>query len=142
MSISVAQVRSAIAEQVALVPGLKIVPFPGQYFGRVQNSLAHLGYSVSVDSSDAMEDRQRGSAPIYTKTNASVTFAYRIRPQDVLLDLDNATDKEELIIKKCISAYTSIRAGLEVRYNRSVRNIPDSIEYIIINVELSAYHHL
>ena len=142
MSISFAQCRSAIAAQVATIAGMKIIPFPGQYFGRVQNSLAHLGYSVSVDSSDAIADRQRATSPIYTKTNTVVTFAYRLRPQDVIIDLDAATDKEELLIKKCISAYTAIRPGLEVRYNRSTRTIPDSIEYIIIRIELSAYHHI
>ena len=142
MSISFANVRAAIAQQVATVAGMKIIPFPGQYFGRVQNSLAHLGYSVSVDTSEAMEDRQRATSPIYTRTNSVVTFAYRIRPQDVITDLDAATEKEELLIKKCIASYASIRPGLEVRYNRSTRTIPDSIEYIIIRIELSAYHHI
>lgn len=142
MSISYANVRSAIAQQVSTVTGMKIVPFPGQYFGRIQNSLAHLGFSVSIDSSDAMEDRQRATAPIYNRTNAVLTFAYRIRPQDVITDLDAATDKEEAIIKKCIGSYASIRPGLEVRYSRSTRTIPDSIEYIIIRIDLLAYHHI
>ena len=143
MSISLSQVRSAVASQVSSVAGFSQVKFPAEYFGRIENSIAHKGFSVSVSRSTAVGDRQRISEGIYTITDVVVIFGYRLRPKDIYpTDYDLCLDSEEEIIKKVLSSYSSIRAGTQIVYNGSNRSIPDSLEYMITQMEFTAYHHI
>ncbi len=142
MSIKVSQVRSAIAAKVEALPGFKELPFPGEYLGRVQNSIAHKGFAVSVETSLAAEDRQARRSPYYLNTAIRVKFAYRLRPHSVIDDYGLAMDSEQDVLVAVLGNYVASRPGLQVRYTRSLRNFTDSLEYIIIELELNALHHI
>lgn len=142
MSIKVSQVRSAVASQVNTISGFKELPFPGEYLGRVQNSIAHKGFGVSVQSSSSNEDRQARRVPYYLASNVRVKFAYRLRPHDLITDYGSALDSEQDVIRAVLGSYSSIQQGLQVRWQRAIRNFTDSLEYIIIELEFIAYHHI
>lgn len=137
----VSEVRSAIASKVDALSGFKELPFPAEYLGRVQNSIAHKGFGVSVESSLANEDRQARRTPYYLATAIRIKFAYRLRPHSVIDDYGSAMDSEQDVLVAVLGSYAS-NLGLQVRYNRSIRNFTDSLEYIIIELELTALHHI
>lgn len=135
---SVSQVRAAIIDKVDGISGMREVPFPVEYFGRAQNTIAHLGFSVSISSSQATEERQRRADMLYLQSDISITFAYRLRPHDMSLDINNATDKEQAIIESVLGTYSG--GGFTIRYLRTQRRYPDSLEYIIIEMSFVAHH--
>lgn len=141
MAIKTSQVRQAIRDQVLLVPGMHELPFPGEYIGRTQNSKAHKGFAVTVQTTNTKDDRQRRTVGYYLQTTARVVFCHRLRPKDVNSSLDNALDLEEDIIVQVLQSYATIRQGIEIRYNRSVRTIDDTIEWIISDSEFTIFHH-
>ena len=79
MTTSFAQVRQAIKTKVETVAGFKLVPFPPSYFRRVQNTIAHKGFTVDMPSSSDEGERMRRGLTYVTST-ARVIFAYRLRP--------------------------------------------------------------
>lgn len=135
---SVSQVRAAIIDKVDGISGMREIPFPVEYFGRAQNTIAHLGFSVSISSSQATEERQRRADMLYLQSDISITFAYRLRPHDMSLDINNATDKEQAIIESVLGTYSG--GGFTIRYLRTQRRYPDSLEYIIIEMSFVAHH--
>lgn len=141
MAIKTSQVRQAIRDQVLQIAGMHELPFPGEYIGRTQNSKAHKGFAVTVQSTNSKEDRQRRAVGYYLQTTARVIFCHRLRPKDVNTSLDNALDLEEQIIIQVLQSYSAIRPGLEIRYNRSVRTIDDTIEWLISDSEYTIFHH-
>ena len=141
MAVKTSQVRQAIRDQVLLVTGMHELPFPGEYIGRTQNSKAHKGFAVTVQTTNAKEDRQRRTVGYYLQTTARVVFCHRLRPKDINSSLDNALDLEEDIIVQVLQSYATIRQGIEIRYNRSVRTIDDTIEWIISDSEFTIFHH-
>ena len=143
MTVSLSQLRAAVATQVQAVSGFSEVSFPVEYFGRAQNTIAHKGFSVSVQRSTAEGDRQRRSEGMYSLTSVTVVFGYRMRPHDIYpVDYDNALDAEESIIKQIMTSYYSIRAGTQIMYSSSNRRFSDSLEWMIIEIEFTAYHHI
>lgn len=142
MSIKVSQVRSAVAEKVEALDGFKEVPFPAEYLGRVQNSVAHKGFGVSITSSAAKEDRQARRNTYYLSSSVRVRFAYRLRPHSVILDYGNSMDAEQEVQVAVLGSYQAIRQGLQIEYNRTTRNFTDSLEYVITELEFTAYHHI
>lgn len=141
MGIKASQVRQAIRDQILLVAGMHELPFPGEYIGRTQNSKAHKGFAVTVSTTNTKDDRQRRTLGYYLQTTARVIFCHRLRPKDVNTDLDNALDLEQSIIIQVLQSYASIRPGLEIRFNRSIRTIDDTIEWIISDSEFTVFHH-
>ena len=135
---SVAQVRTAIIGKVDAITGMREIPFPVEYFGRAQNTIAHLGFSVSISSTQAAEERQRRSNQIFLQSDISVTFSFRLRPHDMSDDINNATDKEQAIIEALLGSYSG--GGFTIRYQRTQRRYPDSLEYIIIEMSFIAHH--
>tara|TARA_R100000458_G_C8169261_1_gene170361 strand:- start:253 stop:672 length:420 start_codon:yes stop_codon:yes gene_type:complete len=135
---SVAQVRTAIINKVDGITGMREIPFPVEYFGRAQNTIAHLGFSVSISSTQAAEERQRRSNQIFMVSDISVTFSFRLRPHDMSDDINSATDKEQAIIEAVLGTYTG--GGFTIRYLNSQRRYPDSLEYIIIEMSFVAHH--
>lgn len=141
MAIKTSEVRQAIRDQVLQVSGMHELPFPGEYIGRTQNSKAHKGFAVTVSTTNSKESRQRRMVGYYMQTTARVIFCHRLRPKDVNTDLDNALDLEQDIIVQVLQSYQSIKPGLEIRYNRSVRTIDDTIEWLISDSEFTTFHH-
>jgi len=70
-----------------------------------------------------------------------VKFSYRLRPKDAYpTDYDLAMDTEQDVINAVIANYASIRPEVEIRYARTVRDITDSTEYMLFDIEFTAYH--
>lgn len=135
MASSFAQVRQAIKTKVETVAGFKLVPFPPNYFRRVQNTIAHKGFTVDMPaSSDGGERMRRGLT--YVSSTARVIFAFRLRPKDIITDYDLCMDSEEDII----NAVLGPAQDLQIRYNRSTRDVPDSMEYMITTLEFTILH--
>ena len=135
MASSFAQVRQAIKTKVETVAGFKLVPLPPSYFRRIQNTIAHKGFTVDMPtSSDEGERMRRGLT--YVTSTARVIFAYRLRPKDIITDYDLCMDAEEDIINAVLSTVQDI----QIRYNRSTRDVPDSMEYMITTLEFTILH--
>ena len=140
MGISCAQVQSAVSSQIDTLSGFRQVRMLPSFFGRSQNTIAHLGYSVEIFSSSALAERQRRTVGVVLTSLVRVTFAYRLRPSDIITDYKNALDKEQEIIGAVIQSYNSIQSGLEIRFDRATRRAPESQEYLISDIEFEALH--
>ena len=135
MASSFAQVRQAIKTKVETVAGFKLVPLPPSYFRRIQNTIAHKGVTVDMPtSSDEGERMRRGLT--YVTSTARVIFAYRLRPKDIITDYDLCMDAEEDIINAVLGTVQD----MQIRYNRSTRDVPDSMEYMITTLEFTILH--
>lgn len=138
MSVSVKEVQRAIAIKVGDLTGFREVRQLPELFGRTQNTLAHLGFAVEVSGSQQTNERQRIAVGLYVDTTVRVKLAYRLRPHDLVLDYGNALDKEQEVIQAVMNR--NFAKGIEVRFLRASRRTPDSQEYLISEIELSALH--
>ena len=96
---SLSDIRQAVQTKVETVSGFKLVPFPPSYFRRVQNTLAHKGFTIDVTTSNDEGERMRGTGSIYLSSTVRVIFAYRLRPKDIIVDYDLCMDTEEDVRK-------------------------------------------
>jgi hypothetical protein len=140
MSCSLPQLRAAVATQVLTVAGMTLTRFPPGYFTRMQNTLAHKAFVVSLRSSTSNE-RQRSPTNIYLQTTVEIQFCHRLRPKDVYpTDYDASLTLEQDIIKAVIGSYAGVQNGITIRYIRSARSVVESLEYMIHNLEFTAHH--
>jgi hypothetical protein len=109
-----------------------------QYFGRSQNTLAHLGFAVDIANSNASDERQRRAVGALIESNIRVKIAYRIRPHDIVVDYGNALDKEQEVIAALMNP--NYGKGIELRLVSVLRNSPDSQEYLISEILFSCIH--
>ena len=138
MSLSVAQVRSAIAAKVAALSGFKQINIPPEYFGRIENTIAHLGFGIMTASSSAVPERQRRHVGLYLSTTVRVIFEYRLRPHDAYpTDYDLALDTEQAVIAAVMGVYNS---PVQLRFERATRRCPDSLEFMISEIEFTVLH--
>lgn len=140
MAVSFSQLRAAVASQVSTIAGYRQVQMLPDYFERTQNTLAHKGFSVGIATSNGLNERQRRSVGVFVESVVRVRIAYRIRPSDIILDLDAALDAEKVVIGKVLASYSSIQTGVEIRFSRVTRFSPDSQEYLISDIEFLAVH--
>ena len=138
MSVSVKEVQRALAIKIGDLSGFREVRQLPELFGRTQNTLAHLGFSVEVSNSQQANERQRIAVGLYVDTTVRVKIAYRLRPHDLVLDYGNALDKEQEVIQAVMNR--NFAKGIEVRFLRASRRTPDSKEYLISEIELQALH--
>ena len=140
MSCTLPQLRAAVATQVLTVSGMTLTRFPPGYFLRMQNTLAHKAFIVSLRSSTSNE-RQRSPSNLYLQTTVEIQYAFRLRPKDVYpTDYDSSLTLEQDIIKAIIGSYSGIQNGITIRYVRSSRSVVESLEYMIHNLEFTAHH--
>ena len=140
MALKFSQVRGAIASKISELPGFKESGQSPDYFGRTENTVAHKAFGVRLGSSAAMEERQRRSVGVYVQTPVQVIFSYRLRPLDIYpTDYDLAMDTEETVIAKVLETYSE-NNEFTIRYLGSSRQVTDSQEYVIINVEFTTIH--
>ena len=141
MSISVAQVRQAVAAQVATLSGYHEAKLPPQFFGRIQDTIAHKAFAVQIVRSVSMPERQRRSVGLYLNTGITVRFAYRLRPMDTYpTDYDLSMDQAAEVIDKIMQSYSSIRQGLTAKFDSMTHRVTDSIEYIIHDLNFNFLH--
>ena len=138
MSVSVKEVQRAIAIKIGDLSGFREIRQLPEMFGRTQNTLAHLGFSVEVSNSQQANERQRIAVGLYVDTTVRVKLAYRLRPHDLVLDYGNALDKEQEVIQSVMNR--NFAKGIEVRFLRASRRTPDSQVYLISEIELQALH--
>lgn len=132
--------RQAVASKVGSLTGFRESTHSPELFGRTQNTMAHLGFTVGMSSSTAEVERQRRSVGVYLNTPIQVTFAYRLRPLDVYpVDYDNTLDTEQLVIQKVLEVYATDNQ-FTIRYISSTREVTDSQEYCIITLDFQALH--
>tara|TARA_R100000734_G_C3282489_1_gene75806 strand:+ start:102 stop:536 length:435 start_codon:yes stop_codon:yes gene_type:complete len=142
-AVSLANVRSAISSNIDAVSGFTLLKLPPAYFGRSQNTIAHLGFTVGIDATNEGTERQRGIInKFYLISSVTVKFLYRLRPLDLYpTDYDNCLDKEELVIKAVLGDYTgSIK--IRPRYISSQREISNSMEYMITTINFQVQHSI
>lgn len=141
MALTLAQLRAAVAQQVATVSGFTESRIPPDYFGRNENTVAHKRFAIQMSISNALAERQRRAVGVMMESIVRVKFAYRLRPKDAYpTDYDLAMDSEEDVINAVIASYAAIQPPVEIRYTRTVRDITDSTEYMLFDVEFNAYH--
>ncbi len=140
MALSFSAVRSQVAAKVDALSGFKESRQSPDYFGRTQDTIAHKGFSVQLQTSTAIEERQRRAVGEYVSTSIRVIFAYRLRPLDIYpTDYDAAMDAEETVINAVLESYAT-NNRFTIRYLGSLREVTESQEYIIINLEFTALH--
>ena len=141
MGLSFSQVRSAVTDQVLTLSGFHLSRIPAAFFGRQQNTIAHLSFAVSLPTSSKLATRQRRAVGVYLSSSVNVMFAYRLRPKDVYpTDYDLCLDKEISVINAVLANYSAVQAGIEIRYESSSRKITDSTEYMITTCAFTALH--
>ena len=138
MTVSVREVQRVLAIKIGDLTGYREVRQLPELFGRTQNTLAHLGFSVEVSSTQQANDRQRIAVGLYVDTSVKIKLAYRLRPHDLILDYGNALDKEQNVIKTLMQR--NFAKGIEVRFLRATRRTPDSQEYLISEIDLQVLH--
>ena len=141
MAISVAQVRQAVAAQVATLSGYHEAKLPPQYFGRLQDTIAHKAFAVEITRSTAVPERQRRSVGLYLNTYLTVRFAYRLRNMDTYpTDYDLSMDQAAQVLDKVLQSYSGIRQGLTGKFDSMTHRIPEGIEYIIHELNFNFLH--
>ena len=120
---------------------MKQVSLPTQFFRRAQDTIAHLGFAVSILSSAAAVSRQKTQTAITSRMQ--VIFAYRIRPHSLLVDLDAATNREEELIRNILdNGGSSSTPKTQLRFEGSTRDFADSLEYVITTIDFQTMHQL
>jgi len=142
MSLSFKQLRTAISDQIDTLSGFRLIKLPPAQFGRSQQTLAHLGYSVGLETSEQLNERQRRiNGGYYVQTNVTVIFGFRLRPTELYpTDYDNALDQEQEVIIKVLSSYQAVRNEVQIRFLSSQRAITESSEYMLITLNFQAFH--
>ena len=96
---------------------------------------------MALSASNDAGDRMRRAVGVYAPSTVRITFAYRLRPKDAYpTDYDLAMDTEQDVINAVIASYASVRPEVEIRYSRTVRDVTDSTEYMLFDIEFTAYH--
>ena len=140
MGQSLSSIRSGIASKITALDGFKESIQSPDYFGRTQDTIAHLGFVVGMGTSTAAAERQRRAVGVYLSSDIRIIFAYRLRPLDIYpTDYDLALDAEGDVIRNVLQAYATNNKFTLV-YNGSSRQVTDSQEYIIITIDLTALH--
>ena len=140
MGQSIASIRSGIASKIESISGFQESKQTPDYFGRTQDTIAHLGFTVQCNTSTASEDRQRRAVGVYLNTQFRVIFAYRFRPLDAYpTDYDLALDQESTVIRTVLEAYAT-NNKFTIRYNGSSRVVTESQEFVIITTDFIANH--
>lgn len=140
MSVTYAQIRGAIATRIESVAGFNEVNIPVNFIGRTQKTIAHLGFSIGINSSADSGERQRRGI-YYFDSLVTVKFMYRLRPLDVYpTDYDNCLDKEIDVVKSILSSYQSIQNEMTIRFNSSTREISPALEFMIVTLTFNVKH--
>lgn len=142
MSLKFSQIRAGIASQIDLIDGMRLAKHLPDYFGRVQDTVAHKAYTIEIGVVNQQQnERQRQAVGAYVQTTVIVKFAYRMRPLDVYpTDYDNALDLEYQIIDQCLKSYQSIQNKIQIRFVSSDRQSTNSNEYVISTLEFIILH--
>jgi len=142
MALSLSQIRSALSTQILNISGMRLAKHLPDYFGRVQDTVAHKAFTVQIDSVVGRTDeRQRRTVGVYAQTTVTIKFAYRFRPLDVYpTDYDLALDLEVQIIDQVLKSYATIQQEVQIRFVSSDRQSTNSNEYMITTMVFNVFH--
>ena len=144
-TISVSNIQDHVATAIIGISGggFRRSTFPILMFGKTQQTVAHLAFSIGANATNAVSGRQRPSEGVECITQIEVRFSYRIRPLSQNDDYDNLLDKEQSIIKAMLDRTdTDLYQSTHFRYINSQREISDSGEYFFSSSFFDAYHYL
>lgn len=140
MALTYSNIRAAIATKIDSLTGFNEVKVPVDFIGRTQKTIAHLGFSIGINSSSDSGERQR-RAIYYLDSLVTVKFMFRLRPLDVYpVDYDNCLDKEIDVVKAVLSSYSSIQDQMTIRFNSSTREISSALEFMIVTLTFNVKH--
>ena len=143
MGLGLNEIQQAISSQISLLTGFRESPTLPNYFGRIQNTLAHKGYVVALPTTQQAPERQRRTIGVYVETQIEVKFAFRLRPTDAYpLDYNNALAVERTVINQILESYASIKSGIQLRFETATRSATDSNEYMIHTLTFTIFHTL
>ena len=142
MALSLSQIRSGLSNQILNISGMRLAKHLPDYFGRVQDTVAHKAFTVQIDSVIGRTDeRQRRAIGVYAQTTVTIKFAYRFRPLDVYpADYDSSPDLEVQIIDQALKSYASIQQEVQIRFVSSDRQSTNSNEYMITTLVFNVFH--
>ena len=142
MALSLSQIRSGLSNQILNISGMRLAKHLPDYFGRVQDTIAHKAFTVQIDSVIGRTDeRQRRAIGVYAQTTVTIKFAYRFRPLDVYpADYDSSLDLEVQIIDQALKSYASIQQEVQIRFVSSDRQSTNSNEYMITTLVFNVFH--
>ena len=142
-TVQLSAIRSRIATAIGAIAGTQLSRQPYEAFGRTTNTIAHKGYAVGIGGSNAADDRQRTTEGAMLSTDVFVVAAYRIRPLDQLVDIDDALDFENDIIKKVLDrTNTTLYQNLHLKLISSQRQLTDSGEYMLSTLSFESLHFI
>ena len=142
-TVQLSAIRSRIATAIGTIAGTQLSRQPYEAFGRTTNTIAHKGYAVGIGGSNAADDRQRTTEGAMLSTDVFVVAAYRIRPLDQLVDIDDALDFENDIIKKVLDrTNTTLYQNLHLKLISSQRQLTDSGEYMLSTLSFESLHFI
>tara|TARA_Y100001973_G_C5165168_1_gene315699 strand:+ start:990 stop:1433 length:444 start_codon:yes stop_codon:yes gene_type:complete len=142
MALSLSQIRSALATQILNITGMRLARHLPDYFGRVQDTVAHKAFTVQIDSVIGRTDeRQRRAIGVYAQTTVTIKFCFRLRPLDVYpTDYDSSLDLEVQLIDQVLKSYASIQQEVQIRFVSSDRQSTNSNEYMITTLVFNVFH--
>tara|TARA_R100000655_G_scaffold89653_1_gene130160 strand:+ start:18 stop:449 length:432 start_codon:yes stop_codon:yes gene_type:complete len=141
MSLGYHEIQEAIATQILQISGFRQALTLPDYFGRMQNTLAHKGFVVGLPNTQSAPERQRRSVGVYVQSSIEVKFAYRLRPLDAYpIDYNNALLTERTVTDQILQSYATIKAGIQIRFEGSTRAATDSNEYMIHTLNFIIFH--
>lgn len=141
MGLGYNEIQAAIATQIGQLSGFKQAPTLPEYFGRLQNTLAHRGFVVGIPTTQQVPERQRRAVGAYVQSNIEVKFAFRLRPLDAYpTDYNNALVAERQLTNQVLASYATIKEGIQIRFENASRVTTDSNEYMIHTLSFVIFH--
>lgn len=120
-TLSVAQVRQRIATALEAVSGWHESTVPGELFPKEGTTIEHKAFTAFGQTTawEGVEQapRRRSSGSL-TDTAVLVRWTYQIRLDNAVVDVDAATDAEQLLIQAALAATAT---DLHVRVERATR---------------------
>lgn len=145
-SVKLSTVRGRIKTALDTISGAGLVesPLPFQAFGRTPNAIGHKSYSIGILDTVSTEDRQKPNLGTLSRTQVQIQMSFRLRPLGMLSDFDSALDLENEIIKRMISgdSETILFPNLQIIFLNVQRNLTDSGEYMLSNINFQILHYL
>lgn len=140
VTISVATIRQRVAEAVDAIDGWSLSRWVGESIDRETDDRLHRCAAVEVTASEPVgggppQVREQGA---WTTSTVVVHWRYRLRADAHVSDYDTALrDEQRLIVA---SENASLRRQIELRWERSERNLNPSGEWLVGRITLRALH--
>jgi hypothetical protein len=144
-TVSRAQLRQQFYTLLDALPGWRPSPFVPERFGNDPESLMGHGKFFAVltgRTADTRAYRGRPAEGLDCETEVTLIWAYRIRPKDQLVALDEAEAAGQELVNAAMRYDAGWPGDLSVRLVDITREVLDSGEWIVGRALLSVIHTL